>query len=169
MSSIPVVGYLRWGRLFRIVRILRVLRAARSTRTLTAYLLKRRAQGTFAAAALASILMVMFGSMAILHVEKTEGSRVTAADDAVWWAFLILTGESSDPQPATTEGRVVAAALLIAGMGLFATFTGYIASWFLAPGEMDQEDELRAIRQELVGLRGMLEDLKSNDTPEAAT
>ena len=31
ISSIPTVGFLRWGRLFRIARILRMLRGVRST------------------------------------------------------------------------------------------------------------------------------------------
>ena len=50
VSSILMVGYLRWGRVVRVVRILRVLRALRSTKTLTTFIFKRRTQSVFTAA-----------------------------------------------------------------------------------------------------------------------
>jgi hypothetical protein len=31
----------------------------------------------------------------------------------------------------TTEGRIIAGMLMVTGVGLFGTFTGFIASWFL--------------------------------------
>ena len=33
----------------------------------------------------------------------------------------------------TSEGRIVAAVLMTAGVGLFSTLTAVIASWFLTP------------------------------------
>jgi voltage-gated potassium channel len=34
-----------------------------------------------------------------------------------------------DKYPLTTEGRLIAVTLMIAGIGLFGTFAGYVASW----------------------------------------
>ena len=41
--------------------------------------------------------------------------------------------------PVTFEGRVVAAILMTAGVGLFGTFTGFVASWFLEEDEEKQD------------------------------
>ena len=43
-----------------------------------------------------------------------------------------------DKYPVTTEGRVIAAFLMTVGVGLFGTFTGFIASWFV--GERRNEE-----------------------------
>ena len=41
---------------------------------------------------------------------------------------------------------------MVAGLALFATFAGFVASWFLAPQEADQEDELESIRLRLTAI-----------------
>ncbi|MBK7258702.1 MAG: ion transporter [Ignavibacteriae bacterium] len=58
ISSIPVIEPLRLGRAIRIVRILRVLRGVRATKIIAEFVLRRRAQGAFLAATLATILIV---------------------------------------------------------------------------------------------------------------
>ncbi len=58
-----------------------------------------------------------------------------------------------DRFPVTSEGRVVAALLMTAGIGLFGTFSGFVASWFLRPSEEQQDDEFRALRAELAAIR----------------
>jgi len=35
-----------------------------------------------------------------------------------------------DKYPVTGAGRLIAAALMTVGVGLFGTFTGFLASWF---------------------------------------
>jgi voltage-gated potassium channel len=150
LSSIPMVGPLRWGRFARVFRILRLLRGVRSTKTLTAFIVKRRAQSAFSAAALVALLVVVVASIAILHFEKATDSNITTPDDALWWAIVTVTTVGyGDKYPVTTEGRIVAALAMVAGVGLFGTFTGFIATWFLAPGEEEQEDELESIRKRL--------------------
>ncbi|MGH9892672.1 MAG: ion transporter, partial [bacterium] len=66
ISAVPMVDFLRWGRAARVLRILRVLRGVRSTRILLAFILERRAESAFLAAALISLLLVVFSSIAIL-------------------------------------------------------------------------------------------------------
>ena len=44
--------------------------------------------------------------------------------------MTITTVGYGDNFPVTTEGRVIAAILMTAGVGLFGTFTAYVASWF---------------------------------------
>ena len=132
ISSIPSVNVLRYGRLIRLFRILRVLRAFRSLKYLAAHLFKNRVHGTFKTVALLAVLMMIFGSISILQVENTANSNIKTAEDAIWWSFVTITTVGyGDKFPVTTEGRVIAAFLMVTGVGLFGTFTGFITAWFM--------------------------------------
>lgn len=132
ISSIPTFEFLRYGRLIRIFRILRVLRAFRSLRFIAGHVFKNRTQGTFATVSLIAVLMIIFGSIAILQVEQEPNCNIKSAEDAIWWAFVTITTVGyGDKYPITTEGRIIAAFLMITGVGLFGTFTGFIAAWFM--------------------------------------
>lgn len=159
ISSIPTFDVLRWGRLIRVVRILRILRAFRSTKLLVGYLFRNRAQGTFATVALVSITLAIFASIAILNVEDAPESNIKSAGDALWWSLVtISTVGYGDKFPVTTGGRAIAVVLMTAGVGLFGTFTGLVASLFIAP---EQKKEAAEIEEVLVELRAIREELKS--------
>jgi voltage-gated potassium channel len=133
ISSIPAVSYLRAGRVLRLIRLLRLIRAFRSTQSFIHHVFKNKAQGTFTSAAILAILLIIFSSIAILQVEKDPASNIRSAEDAIWWAYVTITTVGyGDKYPVTTEGRVIAAVLMTAGVGLFGTFTAYVASWFVA-------------------------------------
>jgi voltage-gated potassium channel len=144
ISSIPTCQFLRYGRLIRLLRVLRVLRAFRSVRFITTHLFKSRIQGTFASVVFISILMIIFGSIAILQVECEPSSNIKTAGDALWWAFTTITTVGyGDKYPVTPEGRIIAAFLMVTGVGLFGTFTGYVAAWFM--GDKEKEEKKREI------------------------
>jgi len=167
-SSIPMVDALRWGRAARAVKLLRLLRGARSTRILTQFVLDRRAESAFLAVSLVTILIVTFSSIAILQFEHRTGANIQTPEDAFWWSLVTVTTVGyGDKFPLSTEGRFIASALMIVGVGLFGTFTGYVATWFLAPGENEQNRELEEIRAELEAIRGLLEK-RAPDTPPRA-
>jgi voltage-gated potassium channel len=155
VSSIPYVPFLRWGRIVRVLRILRVLRAFRSTKELFAYLFINRAKGILATVATLSFIVVVFSSIAILNVEIGEGVNITNAEEALWWSFVTITTVGyGDFYPVTGAGRLIAALLMTVGVGLFGTFTAYIASLFLEPtGEKEDHggmlEELRQLRAEV--------------------
>ena len=139
ISSIPTFEYLRAGRLIRIVRLLRVLRAFRSVRYLTSHIFKTRTKGTFATVSLISFLMLIFGSISILQFETAPESNIKTAEDAIWWAFVTITTVGyGDKYPVTTEGRIIAGFLMITGVALFGTFTGFIAAWFMGDKSNNQ-------------------------------
>lgn len=160
VSSIPMFDFLRWGRLVRIVRILRILRAFRSTKVLLNYLFMNRAKGSFAAVALISVVLVIFSSIAILNLENTPESNIKTPSDALWWAFATITTVGyGDRFPVTHEGRLVAALLMTAGVGLFGTFTAYVASIFMEAGQRNEESEVQTLIQEVRLLKTQVEAL----------
>jgi len=133
ISSIPAVAFLRWGRLIRIIRIVRVLRAFRSTRAIVVHLFQDPARGSVFTVALATFTLVVFGSVVILNVEGgAPGATIEGASDALWWAFVTVTTVGyGDYFPVTGVGRVAAALLMAAGVGLFGTLTAYLANAWL--------------------------------------
>ena len=162
VSSIPTFDVLRWGRLVRVVRILRIMRAFRSTKVLLGFLFRNRAQGTFATVALVSITLALFSSIAILNVENVPEANIKSAGDALWWSLVTITTVGyGDKYPVTTEGRVIAIVLMTAGVGLFGTFTGLVATLFLAPEQKKEAAEMETILAELRAIREELNTLRS--------
>lgn len=139
ISCIPAIEYLRAGRAVRLIRLLRILRAFRSTKHIIHHIFRSRAQGAFTTVSIVAILLVIFSSIAILQVEKDPNSNIKTAEDAIWWSYVTITTVGyGDKYPVTTEGRVIAGILMTAGVGLFGTFTAYVASWFIA-GKKEEE------------------------------
>ncbi|MBK7909865.1 MAG: potassium channel family protein [Bacteroidetes bacterium] len=132
ISSIPTLDILRPGRALRLIRLLRILRAFRSTRHIAKHIFRNKAQGAFTSVALIALLMVIFSAIAILQLEDDPNSNIKTAEDAIWWSYVTITTVGyGDKFPITTEGRIIAAALMTVGVGLFGTFTGFVASWFV--------------------------------------
>lgn len=157
-SSVPAVSILRLGRVARVFRIVRVLRGVKATKLIASFILERRAQGAFLAVSLLSVLLTMSAAIAILHLENTPDANIKGAGDAIWWAVVTITTVGyGDRYPVTPEGRVLGALLMVAGVGLFATLSGFVASWFLKPTHLQQESDIDKLRVEITSLRLALE------------
>lgn len=142
ISSIPTLDFMRAGRMLRLIRLLRILRAFRSTKHLVQHIFKRRVQGALTAAAIIAVLMIIFSSIAVLQVEDDPNSNIKTAEDAIWWAYVTITTVGyGDKFPVTTEGRIIAALLMTVGVGLFGTFTAYLASWFVGETKKEEDGE----------------------------
>lgn len=171
VASIPA-GLLFAGRLVRVVQVIRLLRAIKSLHMVWRLLFRNRAEGIFASAATATLLLVAFGSMTILLVEGPDPeSSIDTAEEALWWAFVTVTTVGyGDFFPVTTLGRMVAVALMVAGVGLFGSFAAYVGSMFVDDQDNEQSrlhranrdlirelhGEVRALREEVGALRGEL-------------
>lgn len=159
LSSLPALDALRWGRAARALRILRVLRGIRATKVVSEFILYRRAQSAFLAALLVSVLLVVFSAAAVLTFETSPQANIRTAEDAVWWATATVTTVGyGDKYPLSSEGRLIAAVLMTAGVGLFGTFSGFVAAWFLeSPARHSTELEaIRELRDEVRELRAEL-------------
>ena len=163
LSSVPTVDVVRWGRAARVVRVFRVLRGLRATKIAAGLVLQRRAENTILAASLVALLLIVFCSVAVLHFEVDPESNIKTAEDAIWWAFATITTVGyGDRYPVTSEGRFVAAILMTAGVGLFGTFSGFLAAWFIGSETAEEPNvgaEISSLRAEIAALRKMLERL----------
>lgn len=149
ISSIPHLEFFWAGRTVRLLRILRIVRAFRSSRVLFNHIFKQKSHGTFASVSIIAVLTVIFSSIAILEVETAPDSNIKTAEDALWWSYTTITTVGyGDRYPVTTEGRIVAMILMTVGVGLFGTFAGFIATWFVEERKEEEEEFIEEQREE---------------------
>jgi voltage-gated potassium channel len=159
LSSVPTIDAARWARLARITRVIRVLRGLRTAHLLTQTVLRRRAENGMLAACLAAIVLMAFAAITVLQVEA-GGGNITTGEQAVWWALTTMTTVGyGDFYPVSTEGRVVAVVLMIAGVGMFSTFSAFLAAYFLRWGGRDDSNELAQLRLDIAALTRAVEQL----------
>ncbi len=125
-------------RVFRLVRVYRLLRAV-GVRTIWRTVIKDRANSALLVLLLMGILVLQFGSLTILYIEQyAKGANITTASDAIWYTIVtISTVGYGDQYPVTDAGRFVGVGIIIIGVGIFGTFTGYLANLFLSPSTED--------------------------------
>lgn len=78
-------------------------------------------------------LVIFVSALAILDVERSaSGSTITSLPIAIWWslATMATVGDGSY-SPVTWEGHVVAAGLMIVGIGLFGAVAALFAANFI--------------------------------------
>jgi voltage-gated potassium channel len=163
LASIPVVPWVRLGQVVRIIRLMRMIRAFRTTREFVRYFFQNRANGTLTVVLLSALLLMVFGAIAILSVERVPGANIKTPADALWWAFVTITTVGyGDRFPVTTAGRLIAAVLMVVGVGLFGTFTGYVANFFVEEEQEPKESELQTLIKEVQQLRAKIEELENH-------
>jgi voltage-gated potassium channel len=63
---------------------------------------------------------------------EVDGSNIKNFGDGLWWATTTVTTVGyGDRFPVTTEGRFLAALLMITGISLIGVITASVASWFV--------------------------------------
>jgi len=108
------------------------LRALRFTKYFLNYFLRNRKGTSFASVIMISLMLLIFGSVAMLQFETSADANIKTPAYALWWAYTTITTVGyGDKYPLSIEGRIVAAILMTIGVGLFGTFTGFIASLFV--------------------------------------
>ncbi|MGV9311332.1 potassium channel family protein [Streptomyces sp. NPDC003691] len=105
--------------------------------------------------------LMMFGSLAVLHVERdAPDGNIRTLGDAVWWSFTTMTTVGyGDHAPTTGLGRILAVGLMLSGIALLGVVTANIAAWFISRFERDtaaerrQTELLEALTEEVRALR----------------
>ncbi len=155
ISSIPVLDALRFSRLARVIRVLRLLRAAKE---IAQFGLARRGQSALFAVSLLSIIAVTTAAIAVLQFEAGSGGTITDPESALWWAFVTITTVGyGDFYHITQGGRAVGMVLMLIGVGLFATLSGFFASWILDESTEAESSEIERLRLEMERLRIAIE------------
>ena len=90
---------------------------------------------------LASIFVAYISAIQITIAERTvDGSNIKNFGDGLWWAITTVTTVGyGDRYPTTTEGRLIAIALMIMGISLMGVITASVAAWFVKMGQEDSQ------------------------------
>ncbi len=80
--------------------------------------------------------------------------------DAMWWGIVTLTTVGyGDLTPTSSTGRWAAVVLMIAGLALLGPLAGSLSQIFGLQPSQEQEDEMQALRAEVLELRRDLREL----------
>ena len=136
---------------FQALKILRIFRLFRAYRLMRRFGLKNmlreladdRAGSALYVLLLMGMLVLEFGSMEILAVEsRSSSANIKNASDALWYTLVtISTVGYGDRYPVTNPGRFIGALIIVVGVGIFGTFTGYLANLFLSPKKEPKPDQ----------------------------
>jgi voltage-gated potassium channel len=132
VSSLPLpqLKILRLTRIFRAGRLMRKYGA----KAMITEFIGNRAQSALLILVFLIILVLEFGGWLMFRIEAPAGGNIQSPSDAVWYTFVTITTVGyGDRFPITNAGRIVGMVIMIAGVGLFGTLTGYLANTFLAP------------------------------------
>ncbi|MBB5866756.1 voltage-gated potassium channel [Allocatelliglobosispora scoriae] len=163
--------FLRHNWLDLVLVALPMLRPLRALRGVTGLRVVGRGSAPFArrrvvaATAVAVAAGGVVAGLAILDAERSSpAANIRSYGDALWWAISTITTVGyGDRYPTTVEGRLVAGALMIAGIALLGVLTASIASWFVErirevdATEQQTQAALQALTDEVRELRSALQ------------
>ena len=141
-------------RLFRLIKVYRLLKDY-GAKNIMRSLVKDKAGSALLMLLFIAILVLEFGSLLMLRLESNvEGANITSASDALWYIIVTMsTVGYGDQYPITNPGRVLGTVIIVVGVGICGTLTGYLANLFLSPGAADKapptelEAKLRELRE----------------------
>lgn len=77
----------------------------------------------------------------------------------VWWAITTMTTVGyGDIAPATGQGRVVGGILMVFGVALMASFSGYLASFLVAENDDSSQDR---VQEQLDQMQAQLDQIQA--------
>jgi voltage-gated potassium channel len=89
--------------------------------------------------AITTLFVAYISAVQITISERmVEGSNIKNFGDGLWWAMTTVTTVGyGDKFPVTTEGRILAVALMIMGISLVGVITASVAAWFVKISNSD--------------------------------
>ena len=111
--------------------------------------------------------IVYAASLAILEAERGQPhSEINTFGDALWWAMTTVTTVGyGDLSPVTATGRMVAVALMLAGITLLGIVTATLASWIVQRVSEEDAASDAVTAAEIQGLRDEIRHLAASVRP----
>ncbi|MFS1415676.1 capsular biosynthesis protein [Vibrio sp. 10N.286.49.C2] len=137
IASIPLIEPLRFARVFHIFRVVLVIRSGEA---ILKQLARNRHETTLVSILLILTLLISAGATLMLWAESSDPhANINHIGDAVWWAFVtVSTVGYGDHYPVTALGKVLAAGIIICGVGLFGMTSGLITSLLSSPSSLEE-------------------------------
>jgi voltage-gated potassium channel len=125
---------MRVFRLFRIFKAYRIINRL-GFKKIIAHLSENRADTAIYILISSVFIIIELGSFFILIAENaSDQANILNASDAIWWTYVTITTVGyGDHYPVTNMGRLIGILVMTTGVGIFATFAGYIANKLLKP------------------------------------
>ncbi|MBI1349970.1 MAG: ion transporter [Actinomycetales bacterium] len=151
-------------RVFRLIKVYRLLRDY-GARNIIRSIIKDRADSALLSLFFVGIIMLEFGSLQMLRLEvNAPGANITNASDALWYVIVTMsTVGYGDTYPVTNPGRVMGIIIIVVGVGIFGTLTGFLANAFLSP-----KKERKQEKQPPTDVHAQLEALKELSSQQQA-
>ncbi|KAE8763666.1 ion transporter [Georgenia thermotolerans] len=142
----PQVKVLRVFRLVRVIRLLRRYGAVNIGRSL----LSDRAGSALFTVLFIGVLVLEFGSLGMLRLEHAQpAANITTASDALWYTIVTMsTVGYGDTYPVGNSARALGVGIIVVGVGIFGTLTGWLANFFLTPHRTQPTAETPATLRE---------------------
>lgn len=164
LAIMPFNSAFRAFRMFRLIRTMRFAKMLRFTKffrvgSVSGRLLVK-ARRFFDTNGFKYVLMlsgcaILLATVGIMHFEHMSFT------DALWWSFVTATTVGyGDLSPGSGAGRIIAAALMLVGIGLIGSLTSTITSFFL----YSDKEEISTDKIEMV--MTLYETLSENEKKE---
>lgn len=144
ISSIPFSQMLRPFRIFRFVRLIRsfrLIRGLRAASPLTKFLFKSKSRSMLSIYLILTLAIYFYCCLGLYNFEFGLNKSISNFSDVMWMSFTTLTSVGyGDIYPVTGGGRIMAAILVITGMGLFSLLTAEFASVIISFTKKETEE-----------------------------
>ena len=149
------------------ILVLPVLRPLRLLRLVTLVSIMQRSAGTALRGRItlytagSAALLIFTSALATLDAERNEpGSSIRTFGQALWWALTTITTIGyGDTFPVSTEGRFIAALLMIGGVALIGVVTATLASWIVSLVEEENAEQEAATQAQVAALQRQVGEL----------
>jgi voltage-gated potassium channel len=120
--------------------VLRLLRSIRSLKFVHDFMSKENNSNKFVDCCVVGVAFILFSAIAVFNAEKhLETANIKNLSDSLWWAMATVTTIGyGDRYPVSDIGRVIGGFVMILGVGLYASFTGFIVSKFVNDDRIDK-------------------------------
>lgn len=170
IAIMPFDKAFRIARLARLTRLTRLTRATRVSKLARVLVITRKftfnLKGILKTNGLQYVLLftavlIFLGTVSIFALEP----NMNTFGDALWWSLVTATTVGyGDISPESPGGRIVAAILMLTGIGMIGMVTGSVATYFVSklPDE-DPDQRKTVVVEQIEYLKSKLNDLESLD------